>query len=297
MLFSLHGLVKSITPTAAFHDTSSLLVHYLHLSVYHHVFIIFVEHGVGFEQLLQGVYPLALHSIVGHQLVFLVDALFVCKLRIGFQLRHLGGDIGQYEKVLVVHLLGQPVGTLVREFHRVEFLLYYEIKRLNGLGHFTVVVLHVIFLSLEHASLDAFLGKIFDKRFVLGKCLIGAEQGEEAFIRELGVILPLTFGDFLLGFSQQFGSLLALHLIESFHQRLVLLKHLVVTLWHWTGNNQRSTGIVNQHRVHLVYNGIVVLTLHEVCGTDGHVVSQVIKAELIVGSEGDVCQIGFATLV
>ena len=88
------GLVQTVRVAAAFHDTSCLLIHDLYLSVDYHVFIIFLEHGVSLQQLVDGVYTFALDGIVGHQCVFLFKALLVCQVFFVLQGRKLGGDVG-----------------------------------------------------------------------------------------------------------------------------------------------------------------------------------------------------------
>ena len=98
----------------------------------------------------------------------------------------------------------------------------------------------------------------------------------------------------MAGLRQEFGSLFALHLIKTLYQRLELLEHLVVTLGHRTADDKRRAGIVDQHRVYLIDDGIVVLTLYKVGRRHGHIVTQVIEAELVVRTEGDVCLIGLA---
>ena len=54
--FGFDGLVQSVRVTAAFHDTSCLLVNNLHLSVDHYIFIVFLKHGICLQQLVDGVY-------------------------------------------------------------------------------------------------------------------------------------------------------------------------------------------------------------------------------------------------
>ena len=55
--------------------------------------------------------------------------------------------------------------------------------------------------------------------------------------------------------------------------------------------DQRSSGFVNQNGVHLVHDSKVVSTLNHVVLVDHHVVPQIVKAELVVGSVGDICRI------
>ncbi len=63
-----------------------------------------------------------------------------------------------------------------------------------------------------------------------------------------------------------------------------------------TGDDQRRPRLVDQDRVDLVHDGEVVLALHAVLQAQGHVVAQVVEAELVVGAVGDVGVIGLAPL-
>ena len=172
MLFGLNRLVQTVAPLAAFHDTASLFIDNLHLTVHHHIFIILVEHGISLEQLLQGVHALALYGIVVEEFIFLVELLLLIKVFLVFQGRQLRGDVGQHKELLVVHLCGQPFCTLVGKIHRVEFLIDNEIQRFDSFRHTAVVVLHVILLSLQHTSLDTFFREVFDEGLVLWKRLM-----------------------------------------------------------------------------------------------------------------------------
>ena len=90
-------------------------------------------------------------------------------------------------------------------------------------------------------------------------------------------------------------SQLFLGLYQPLDLRAELFEKLVVAFRYRTGDNQRSTGIVNQYGVHLIDDGVVVLALHEVFRADGHVVTQVVETEFIVRTESDICQISLAT--
>ena len=61
-------------------------------------------------------------------------------------------------------------------------------------------------------------------------------------------------------------------------------------------NNQRCPRIINQHRIYLIHNGKVMLLLDKIAHLFGHVVTQVIKAKLIVGSKNDILSVGHSSL-
>ena len=72
------------------------------------------------------------------------------------------------------------------------------------------------------------------------------------------------------------------------------LEHLIIAFGRRARDNQRCAGIIDQHRVHLVHDGVVVLALHQAIGRKGHVVAQVIETELAVGAKGDVGAVRFS---
>ena len=63
--------METVTPTASLHDTAGLLVHNLDFAVLDYILVVEVEHGVGLQQLLEGVHTLALDGIVAIHLVLL----------------------------------------------------------------------------------------------------------------------------------------------------------------------------------------------------------------------------------
>jgi hypothetical protein len=58
------------------------------------------------------------------------------------------------------------------------------------------------------------------------------------------------------------------------------------------GDDQRGAGLVDQDGVDLVHDGVGVAALHQLLGGQGHVVAQVVEAELVVGAVGDVGAVG-----
>ena len=61
-----------------------------------------------------------------------------------------------------------------------------------------------------------------------------------------------------------------------------------------TRDDQRRAGFVDEDRVDLVDDGEGVAALHLVVARDGHVVAQVVEAELVVGAVGDAGGVGAA---
>ncbi len=63
------------------------------------------------------------------------------------------------------------------------------------------------------------------------------------------------------------------------------------------GDDQRRAGFIDQDRVHLVDDGVVQRTLHALAVVVHHVVAQVVEAELVVGTVGDVGSVGGLLLI
>ncbi len=63
------------------------------------------------------------------------------------------------------------------------------------------------------------------------------------------------------------------------------------------GDDQRRPGLVDQHRVHLVYDAEVQAPQDKLLLVDDHIVAQVIEAQLVVGHIGDVALVGLLALL
>ena len=63
------------------------------------------------------------------------------------------------------------------------------------------------------------------------------------------------------------------------------------------GYDQRGSRLVDQHRVHLIDDGIVKISEHELFLVDDHIVSQIVKAKLIVGHIGNVTVVRLSALL
>ena len=59
-----------------------------------------------------------------------------------------------------------------------------------------------------------------------------------------------------------------------------------------TGNNERRTSLIDENGIHFVNNGKTELGLHLVGGIKGHVVAQVIEAELVICRVHHVAPVG-----
>ena len=178
-LLRLYSLMQTVAPATTLHDTASLLIDDLHLVVHHHIVHILGKHGVGLEQLQQGVYALRLDGVVCQHLVFLLQALLICEVCACLQLRQLCGDVWQHEEGRIGGVAADFVETLVCEVHTLQLLIDDEVQWFCYLVHATVVLLHIDFLGLEHAGLDALLAEELNQWLVLRQCLVAAIEGEK----------------------------------------------------------------------------------------------------------------------
>ena len=156
--------------------------------------------------------------------------------------------------------------------------------------HVLVLLLHVEVLGLLQDGADTGLGEVFDEGVVLGQAAVGAEQLLGALVLGLGVGVLV---DAFLGVGEYLRHQQALGIVELLDGGLETVELLlVVILAGGAADDEGGTGVVNEHRVHLVDDGVVVAALHQLFGVAAHVVAQVVKAELVVGAVGDVAVVG-----
>ena len=62
-------------------------------------------------------------------------------------------------------------------------------------------------------------------------------------------------------------------------------------------DDERRASLIDQDRVNLIDDGVVVSALHAVLEVELHIVAQIVEAELVVGAVGDIGRIGGAALV
>ena len=159
--------------------------------------------------------------------------------------------------------------------------------------HILLVLLHVELLSLLQAHFYARLTEVFDEGFALRHTLVCAEEREFACLTFLLVCtLHLRFS-----FDKELGSKGVLCANQKLYTVLVLIIHLVFTFWHRSTDNQWGTCIINQHRVHLIHDGIVMSALHQVHWACRHIITQVVKTKLVVSTKGNIACIRTATLI
>ena len=293
-LFGLDGLVQSIGVAAPLHDAASLLVDNLDLVVHDHVVHVLLEQGVRLEQLVHGVEAGGFDSLLAEQRLPLLLLHSIGILR-GIDGHEGAGHIGHGEEVVVLHVGRQGRNALLGQFDLVLLLVDDEEELLIGFRHGALVVLQIVCLGLEHLLPDALLAQELDERLRLGQAAVGAEQGEPPSAD--GLLVGTVRTELLLGLRNEPVDRLTLLLDELNHLRLKLLEFVLVALGCGTGDDQRSPRLVDEDAVHLVHDGVMVLSLHELVRTHGHVVPEVIEAELVVGAVNNVATVSRSALL
>ena len=64
-----------------------------------------------------------------------------------------------------------------------------------------------------------------------------------------------------------------------------------------SGNNQRSTSLINQYRVHLIDDGVIQLSLYQLLFINDHVVTQIVKTKFVVRNIRNITGILFSSLI
>ena len=228
---------------------------------------------------------------VVHQLFFGVQLFFRVQRGILLDVGQLRADIGHDEQARIFAFAGNQVEAFFGQLNLVVLLVNREKQRLVGLGHLARVVLEVVVLHLlKHGAHAGFAQKL-DERLALGQSAEGAEQHQAAFALFRPVVALL---DELAGFHEVVLHLLFLGIHYLLNPGLELVELVHVATRNRTRDDERRPGVVNEHRVHFVDHGVVVLALHQLLRVAGHVVAQVVEAEFVVGAVGDVSQVSLA---
>ena len=278
--------MQPVGVAASLHDTARLLIHDFHLIVDDDVLHVLLEHAVRLEQLVDGMHPFGFDGIFVDEFVLFGRLLLGAQVAL-LDFGHGSTYVGQHEESLLADVAGEEFMPLVGQLHRIEFLVDNEEELVGNLRHTPVVVLHVGVLHLLHQRLIARLTEELDERFVFGQSLVGA-------VKQYTALVVLSLADELAGSAEQVVHEVALHVVELFDEAAVLVEELVVPLGYGTRYDERGTGVVDEHGVHFVHDGEVMLALHEVLRLNRHIIPQIVEAELVVRTKGDIGQVGLA---
>ena len=226
-LLSFDSLVQAIGVAATVHDTTRLLVDDHDLVVHDDILVILLEEGIGLEELVHGVYALALDSIVREEGFLALGELLGGETLVR-QVSQEAGDIGEDEEGRVIRTARQEVDTLVGELDAIVLLVDDEVEFVGDEVHLAHVVGHVLFLDLEHTGLDTRFAEVLDEGLALRHTLVGTEEEEEAFF----LLLLVRRRDLLLSVDEELLAELALRIDDGLYIGEELLEELIVTLGH-----------------------------------------------------------------
>ena len=164
------------------------------------------------------------------------------------------------------------------------FLIDDEIKVIRDERHLPLIVLDIIVLHLLKQLLHSRFAQELDERLVFRITFIRPEQEHTS-------VFFISLSNKFLRLVQKRGNQGLLAVVESLDIWFELNELLVVAPWYRTGNNQRSSGIIYQDGIDLIDNGKVMFALNKVVHCHGHIVTQVVEAEFVVGTESDVAGI------
>ena len=178
--------------------------------------------------------------------------------------------------------------ALIGHIHGVKDLIDDKVQGIRDGWHLTLVVLHVVGFSLLHQGFHTGLREELDEGLILGQSLVAAVQKQAA-------VLLIACGDEFLGLVEGGVHKGPLLVVEALHIGPILHELFIAgSLFHRTGDDKGRTGVVDENGVNLIHNGIVVLSLDKVRHAGAHIVTEVVKTELVVGTEGDIALVGLA---
>ena len=178
----------------------------------------------------------------------------------------------------LIDMMGQGSIFRICQIGNIEILLRFLLSDGRQYGSLCLFVYHIVRIQLGKN-----LAVLFSQRLCLGRICLAfffLPAQTLAFLFQIQLVIRLL-------------DAVALQTADKVFRTLVQVGGLVTS----SGNNQRSTGFINQDGVHLVHNSKGMSPLHHVLLIDCHVVTQIIKAEFIVGTVGDICFIHHLALI
>ena len=160
--------MQTVRIAASFHDTPGLLIHDLHFIIEYYIFYILLEQGIGFQQLIDSMYPFGFHRIILDQFILLRQFFFII-LRVPFDLCNLRADIREDKEFRIFTCSSNGIMSLIGQVDRIQFFIDHKIQRIGNLRHSPVIFLHVFVFRLDQDRFIAFFTQKLDQRFVFGQ--------------------------------------------------------------------------------------------------------------------------------
>ena len=142
----------------------------------------------------------------------------------------------------------------------------------------------VIFITLEKSLSTESLLEVIDNACVVGR------------IKGLDTENILNFFDALVGQSNRaalfIDNVIFVGKLRANLSELIVALRIVAS---WRRNDERRTSFIDQDRVDLIDNREVEFALTEIFGIFDHVVTQIVEAEFVVGTIGNIAEVGLFT--
>ena len=169
--------MQTVAPTTTLHNTAGLFVHDLDLSAVDDIIHIFLEEGVGFEQLVNRMDTLGLDAVVGVDIVFALLHLVRRETGLVLEIRDLRSYVRQDEEIRVIGRTGEGIDTLIGEFDGLILLIDDEEELVCRDMHVLLILLEVELFGLLETHLDTRLAQILDEGLGFGQTFEGTEEG------------------------------------------------------------------------------------------------------------------------
>ena len=265
------------------------LVDDLHLPVVgHDVFVVLGIQGIGPQELRYRVDPVTPFGIKKVDLVFPSEQIVLRERRVAFEDAMFRPEIGEDEEVPVSDDGGQVFAPLFGEVDLVVLLVDCVVELVVDFVHPAALVAHVFVFRLLD---ELFVRRIRHELHQLRVLREPVERPEQ----ENAGLLFFPVSDELLGVCNDFRDEIPLGGNNPLNGGFHLVEFVVFALG-GTADDQWSPGFVDEDGIHLVDDRIVVLPLNQVGLVHNHVVAEVIEAEFVVRTVGDVAGVFFPPL-
>ena len=281
-------LVEPFAEAASGKDSSGVLVDDEDFAVLNHIMHVFFIEAVCAEKLGNIVEFFALEGELLLEFLFFLNLFRIGKLGIDVDVVQGFEKVGQNERVRVVARnqrasFFREVGFMVALFHGEEQIA------LNFLKKTAVLFAARHKFRLFHALEDLGIFKNAEQFFMLRHAHFDLKQlRDRLFLLFVGGVLVVEHGLRLLNKAGAEQVLTVVEVRDGGFERIELMRG----VRDGTGNDQRSSGFVDEDRVDFVDDGEIVVALNELFLAGGHAhVAQIVETEFAVGSVGDVARV------